>query len=270
MERNRGLRLVALLTVRNEELYLPRCLEHLYQQGIETCIVDNESTDDTLRIANSFVGRGIIRMESQPYRGFFDLTEQLYVKEQLAAEIEADWFMHCDADEIREAPEPRLNLREAIEVVDSKGYNAVNFDEFVFLPTSETEAFEGTDYVETMRYYYFFQPEPLRQVKAWRASHKKINLTGTGGHRVDFSDRRVYPKNFILRHYIGLSKEHIIRKYFMERIYSEYEVQEKGWHGSRATFSPHRLTLPNRGLLKCLDSDGWDKSQPWKTHTFLG
>jgi hypothetical protein len=73
-----------------------------------------------------------------------------------------------DADEIREAPPPYSTLREGLEGADREGFNAVNFDEFVFLPTSEEESFEGTDYVASMEYYYFFEPRPLRQVKAWK------------------------------------------------------------------------------------------------------
>jgi hypothetical protein len=96
---------------------------------------------------------------------FFDLRAVLRAKEKLAREINADWFIHHDADEIREAPAPYKTLREAICAVDREGYNAINFDEFVFVPTSDNDSFEGTDYPKTMRYYYFFEPCPLRQIK---------------------------------------------------------------------------------------------------------
>lgn len=70
-------RIVALLAVRNEALYLARCLEHLYAQGIETCVIDDGSTDDSLKIAKSFIGRGVFRVESRPYNGFYDWTDLL-------------------------------------------------------------------------------------------------------------------------------------------------------------------------------------------------
>lgn len=50
----RKFRIVALLAIRNEALYLEKCLDHLYQQGIEVCIIDNGSTDNSLEIAKSF------------------------------------------------------------------------------------------------------------------------------------------------------------------------------------------------------------------------
>src|SRR5215468_9856188 len=144
------MRIVALLAVRNEERYLKRCLEHYRQQGIETCLIDNGSTDRTLQIAEGFLNRGVIRIEHLPFSGVFELETQLRCKERLAAEIAADWFIHCDADEIREAPRHYKTLREGIEVVDRQGYNAIDFDEFVFLPTADDESFEGRDYVEAM------------------------------------------------------------------------------------------------------------------------
>src|SRR4029077_14897095 len=148
------MRIVALLAVRNEELYLERCLEHHFRQEIETCVIDNGSTDRTTEIARSFLDRGVIRIEQLPFSGVFELETQLRCKERLAAEIGADWFIHCDADEIRQAPKPYATLREGIEAVDRQGYNAIDFDEFVFLPTADYESFEGCDYIEAMRYYY--------------------------------------------------------------------------------------------------------------------
>ncbi|MCT7967819.1 glycosyltransferase family 2 protein [Laspinema sp. D1] len=100
------MRVVALLTVRNEERYLGRCLEHLYSQGIEICLIDNGSTDKTLDIAQSFLGRGVFRIEHFPFKGCFELEKILLNEEKLAVEIDADWFIHHDADEIREAPSP--------------------------------------------------------------------------------------------------------------------------------------------------------------------
>jgi lipopolysaccharide transport system ATP-binding protein len=264
-----GLRIVALLAVRNEGLYLARCLEHLYLQGIETCVIDNQSTDDTVEIARSFMGRGVFQIETRPFNGYYDWTDLLSTKQKLASEIVADWFMHYDADEIREAPAPYRTLKEGIEAADLAGYNAINFDEFVFLPTSDTEAYEGTDYVEAMRYYYFFEPSKMRQIKAWKKTSKISGLVESGGHGVDFEGRRIFPVNFIMRHYIALSAAHVVSKYTKERIYARQEIDDRGWHGPRATFTPDKLKLPERQLLKCVDSGIWDTSQPWKAHTFL-
>lgn len=263
------MRVVALLAVRNEALCLERCLAHLHAQGVETCVIDNESTDATQAIARSFLGRGVFRIDHLPYKGFFDLVEQLQCKERLAREIDADWFLHVDADEIREAPTRWRTLAEAIGAVDAQGCNAINFDEFVFLPTSDSDAFEGTDYVERMRYYYFFEPDALRRINAWKRQAQPVELTSSGGHRVQFEGRRIFPENFILRHYIVLSRGHAIAKYGRDRVYSSAEIDERGWHGARPRFDPGMLKFPDKALLKRVDRGLWDKSDPWRTHSFM-
>ena len=73
--------IVALLGIRNEALYLEKCLDHLYQQGISTCIIDNNSTDNSLDIAKSFTNRGVIQIETLQFDGYFDLFKILKYKE---------------------------------------------------------------------------------------------------------------------------------------------------------------------------------------------
>ncbi|RLC48319.1 MAG: glycosyltransferase family 2 protein, partial [Candidatus Cloacimonadota bacterium] len=63
------MRVVALLTVRNEERYMKRCLEYLYNEGIEVCVIDNGSTDKTLEIAESFRDKNVFRIEHYPFNG---------------------------------------------------------------------------------------------------------------------------------------------------------------------------------------------------------
>ncbi len=41
------MRVVALLGIRNEERYLERCIRHLVGQGVEVCVIDNDSIDRT-------------------------------------------------------------------------------------------------------------------------------------------------------------------------------------------------------------------------------
>ncbi|MDD3813708.1 MAG: ATP-binding cassette domain-containing protein [Desulfocapsaceae bacterium] len=264
-------RVVALLAIRNEALYLPRCLEHLHQQGIETCVIDNDSCDESLAIAKQYLGRGVFRIERQPYTGYFDLVEQLRIKEQLAAEIEADWFIHHDADEIREPPPGFSTLLAALIMVDQAGYNAVNFDEFVFLPVeNDCEDSEPSDFVARFRDYYFFSPQPLHRVNAWKKQSSPVDLVSMAGHQVVFPKRNLYPEAFILRHYLALSRKHLLKKYGQERIYSPKEVEERQWHGARARFDPSKVRLPRRQELKNFDNDGWDRSNPFTTHPFFG
>jgi len=266
----KSLRVVALMTVRNEELYLERCLEHLYQQGIETCLIDNGSTDRTLEIAHNFLNRGVCRIEILPFNGIFELTKILKNEERLATEIEADWFIHHDADEIRQAPLPYQTLLEGIGDADRQGYNAINFDEFVFLPTSHDSDFTRKDYEKKMIYYYFFEPNPFHPLNAWKKM-PNINLSNNAGHRVEFTERNIFPVSFILRHYIVLSRSHAIAKYG-NRNHAIAELK-KGWMIERELFSPDKLNFPELNRLKKLEEGGighWDRSDPWRKHEFFG
>lgn len=264
------MRVVALLTIRNEELYLRRCLEHLDSQGVETCLIDNDSTDSSAAIAKEFRGRGVFRMERFPYTGSFELRKILQFEEKLASEIAADWFIHHDADEIRQAPVPGMTLRDGLEDADRRGYNAVDFDEFVFLPTSDEQDFEGRDFVAEMRHYYYHSPRQAFRINAWKNLGVPVNLSDSGGHRVVFSGRSVLPEKFVMRHYIALSRRHAIAKYG-GRIYSMEEVKRYRWHGGRHDFAPDRLRFPPVSRLKTVSADGfWDRSDPWHRHEFLG
>lgn len=262
------MRVVALLAVRNEENYLERCLMHLYEQGVETCLIDNGSTDRTLEIARNYLHRGVYRVEHIPFTGIFEWPKILKYKCRLAQETNADWFIHHDADEIREVPKSFANLVEGIKDADEKGYNAINSDELVFMPTSAEDAYEEKDYVKEMKYYYYFRPNVLHRVNIWKNTGGNADLASSGGHSVKFENRQIYPHNFILRHYILLSKRHAMEKYG-KRNYDPEELA-RGLNVKRAGFNPKNIKFPNKKDLKRVSDNGeWDLSDPWTGHFFL-
>lgn len=136
------MRVVALIATYNERRFIEPCLRHLGEQGIDAYLIDNCSTDDTVAIAEHRLGRGLIGIESFP-RGegdIYDWRSLLTRKEELARELDADWFIHLDPDEIRLPPSSTQTLVQAIEAADSEGFNAVNFVEFTFVPTRDDPA----------------------------------------------------------------------------------------------------------------------------------
>ena len=255
--------IVALMTVRNEIRYLDRCLSHLHKEGVDVCVIDNDSSDGTQRLARDWLGRGVIRVEHLTFNGYFDLTAILRNEERLAKEIPADWFLHHDADEIRESPEGFGRLAEALCRVDREGCDSVDFNEFIFVP-ADGETHESGNYVETMRRYYFFEPSKLRRVNAWKKTGQAVDLVSSGGHQVRFGGQKIYPVPFVLRHYPVLSRRHLIEKY--SRPYSPDEL-EKGWHHP---LNGPLVRWPEADRLKVLGLDGrWDKSDPWRRHPYF-
>jgi glycosyltransferase involved in cell wall biosynthesis len=262
------MKIVAIMTIRNEEAYLPIALQHLFEQGILVYLVDNDSTDNSLAIAKTFENKNVVCIDRIPYSGEYELEKQLIHKEKITQEIDADWFIHHDADEIIEAPSEYSTLSDGIKAVDTLGFNAINFDEFVFLPTSDEESHAGRDYIKEMRFYYFFEPIRMRLIRAWKNYKQPIDLRSAGGHQVMFTGRRIFTSNFILRHYIALSKKLLISKYG-KRKYSNYEVNTLGWHRKRARFNSTNVNFFDDDNLCLLNDFSWNKSKPVKSHPFF-
>jgi glycosyltransferase involved in cell wall biosynthesis len=265
LESLKQMRIIALLAAYNEERFIGACLENLTRQGCEVVLIDNSSTDATVEIARPYLGRGLIDIVEFPRHGVYTWGPILRFKEELAERLDADWFMHVDADEIRVPPSGEQTLASALASVDGQGYNAVNFMEFCFIPTREEPDHDHPDFQTTMRSYYSFLPWNLHRVNTWKRQPDRVDLATSGGHTVSFPGLRLYPERFPMRHYLFLSVPHAVEKYTGRR----YDPQEVagGWHGWRANVQPEMLELPSRRDLRVYASDAeLDPSSPRTTH----
>jgi glycosyltransferase involved in cell wall biosynthesis len=255
-------RVIAIIAAYNEERFIAGCLEHLFRQGVLVYLIDNCSNDETATIARRYLGRGLIDIESFPRTsGRYDWRALLLRKEELAATLEADWFMHVDADEVRLAPRAGQTLAEAFAEVDAQGYNAVNFLEFTFIPTREEPDHDHPEFQRTMRRYYPFLPWSPHRLNAWRRQPARVELAWYGGHRVRFPGLRVADTFFPMRHYLFLSVAHFLAKY-AGRVYDPAEVK-RGWHGWRNRLKPDLIKLPSQDELRLYTSDHeLDSSNP--------
>ena len=262
------MRVLAILATYNEERFIGGCLEHLFSQGVEAYLIDNQSTDDTVAIAARYLGAGLRGIEQFPRDGVYRWRRILRRKAALASELPADWFLHLDADEVPLAPRSGQTLAEGLAEADSKGYNVVEFSEFTFVPTREVPDHDHPDFRRTMRWYYPFAPTELHLVRAWKRQAETVDLATTGGHVVRFPGWHLYPKRFRLRHYIFLSREQAVRKY-VGKVYDPEELRD-GWHGWRATLVADAVRLPSKCQLRTafVDED-LDASSPRTTHCLL-
>jgi glycosyltransferase involved in cell wall biosynthesis len=257
-------RVVAIIATYNEERFIGACLEHLFANDVEAYLCDNESTDRTVEIATSYLGRGLLGIEALPRDGTYRWQQILARKEQLAAQLTARWVLHLDADEIPQSPCPGQKLAEAFAEADAAGYNAVEFRELTFVATREASDHDHPEFRRTMRWYYAFAPRRLHLVRAWRRQ-PSVDLVSTGGHRASFRHRRISPQALFLRHYLILSREHMLRKYVLRR-YDAGEVR-KGWHGWRARLTADKIRLPSQAELRFTATDAdLDTSSPRRRH----
>lgn len=263
------MRVIAIIAAHNEERFIGGCLEHLISQGVEAYLIDDGSTDGTVDIAKRYEGHGLVGLETLQRDGVFRLRRILERKEELAATLPADWFLHHDADEIRVPPRSDMTLAEALGEVDHRGHNAVNFIEFTFVPTRESPDHDHPAFRETMRWYYPFAPRHPHRINAWKRGRRRVRLVPSAGHLVRFRGLSLYPVSFPMKHYLFLSAEHALRKY-VERVYDPKAVAA-GWHGWRADIKPEEIVLPSQAdLREYIDDDQLDFRDAWRRHWLFG
>jgi chemotaxis protein histidine kinase CheA len=250
-------RVVALIAAFNEEDIIGAVLEHLARQGVHAFLIDHGSTDATVEEARRFESRNLLGIERFPEESGFPASDAsvfhweslLKRKEQLALELDADWFIHHDADELRESPWPGLRLCDALHLVQSAGYNAVDFKVLNFVPTRDGFA-RGDDPTQFFTWFQWGKEYDVEQVKCWRASGP-VDLATTGGHDARFPTRRIFPVRFPLRHYPIRSQAQGEKKVLSDRqprfLASE---RAKGWHVQYDGFKPgSRFIQSPDGLL---------------------
>lgn len=263
-------RVIALLSAYNERRFIAQCLEHLIEHKVEAYLIDNGSTDNTAEIAERYIGRGLLNIESIPrHDNTYSWQPILERKEQLARTLDADWFINLDPDEIRLPPGKGQSLVDAFGEVEARGFNAVNFQEFTFIPTREHPDHDHDDYMKTMRYYYPFAPSssPTR-VNAWRRPQTgDVRFAFSGGHAIERADLKIYPRNFVMKHYMFLSVGHAIEKY-VDKIFDPKEL-DRGWHRQRAQLRAASIRLPPERLLRRDDGAELVAVQPRSRHFLL-
>jgi glycosyltransferase involved in cell wall biosynthesis len=263
------LRIAAFIAVRNGADYLRRTLPHLARNGISAVVIDNQSSDGLRDIVNEYNQSGAtITLAELPFHGRFDLSRQLEAKAGLIDASNADWVIHLDVDEMPHSCQEGESLAQAIARADAAGYNAINFEEFVFLPVGLPAAATAPRQHSyfSFSHYYFYEPLKQRLMRAWRRDCGFSNVR-QGGHRLTGKDLRLSPENQVLRHYPFLSQEHAYEKY-RQRRYSEDELA-RGWHGNRIDVSRLQFSFPparELQVLRRVDQHGLDRSRPRMKH----
>lgn len=231
---NSEFRAVALISAYNEEDIIIPCLQYLIKQGLEVYLIDNWSTDSTVELASELLGKGLLAIEKFPRGGppkhyvWKDILSRI---EQLTEEIEADWFVFQDVDEIITPPWPELSLRDAILKVDREGFNCIDHTVAMFHPVDNDFA-AGGDFQTYFNYFEFAdRPGQFVRIKAWKKLGRRVSLTGSGGHEIRFHGRRPYPFRFLQKHYPVRSQAHGEKKILRERK-PRWHPQERrsGWH----------------------------------------
>jgi len=248
-------RVVALVAAYNEADIVEPVLEHLAANGVWSYLIDDGSTDATVARARRWLGRGLLGIERFERRGDGRTAWRALLarKQELARELGADWYVHHDADELRETPWPGMTLREAIRWVDRVGCNAIDFRVLNFAPVDDAYR-AGADPREHFRRWEEPADYDRMQRKCWKAGAPDLELA-EGGHDVRFAGRRLFPLRFLLRHYPIRGQAHGLRKVLQERKgrFADDELAY-GWHRQYDHVArPDHLFLRNPAALRPFD-----------------
>jgi hypothetical protein len=206
--------ITALLSTHNDENIIGQAVEHLIAQGIRVHLVDEGSTDETIREAERFATNDWLTIESAPAPTTDDEPRArhrvLRRQEELAGELTSTWFIHQDADEFRESAWTHLSLADGIRLVDGLDYNAIDFAILNF-PQTHDGFRRGDDVRESFPFCQAAPSIDTLQVTCWKRQPAPVHFASSGGHDVVFPNRRVFPLRFLGRRYQTRSQAHGVR-----------------------------------------------------------
>jgi glycosyltransferase involved in cell wall biosynthesis len=227
-------RALAVVPVYNEADIIEGTVRYLLDQGLDVHVIDNWSDDGTAEILAGLANQGLATVERYPDDGpayGYDWTGLLSAIERCTADRRADWFVYQDADERRSAPWPGITLRDALWTVQRRGFNAVGHAVVEFHPVDDS--FEpGVDLESSFSYY-----SPTRigadsvQITSWQATSAPVDLCSLAGHEALFPNRRLFPYQFLLKHYPIRSQRHGEQKVLRDRRPRYLDAERRrGWH----------------------------------------
>ncbi len=226
---------LAILSCYNEQDVLEEVIEHWISEGCCLHVLDNWSTDQTwplLLVAAERYG-DLITIERfpscEPASGSWE--DILRRKEEIAEGHRGRWIIHTDADEIRRSPFLSFKLADAFAMVETAGWNRVDFTVLNHRPVDDRPIGPGGLVVGLPFFEFGTKPGHFVQKKAWIQGNARVNLAGSGGHLAEFDGAHDCPYRFVLHHYPLRSPEHARRKINHERA-GRWSTDEtaRGWH----------------------------------------
>jgi MoaA/NifB/PqqE/SkfB family radical SAM enzyme/glycosyltransferase involved in cell wall biosynthesis len=216
-------RACGLLFCFNEEHILAETLAHYLAEGIDLVVFDNESTDSSREIVESFrqspqrfsgrvLGVETVATDGYEWRSIL-ATACAYMHANLSS---YDWILLIDADAFYRAPVASMSLTELMEAVDAHGFNVIDGDLYEFFPTEKDDP-AIPSHRERLRYCAHGREQAeVPQHKMFRY-HPSVEFAADLGHTCYRDHARLAPVRFLYHHYPWVSYDHGIKKVFNER-----------------------------------------------------
>ncbi len=196
------MKLVAILRVKNEILYIRKCLERLSELVDEIIVLDNGSTDGTLDVYRDF--RKLIQLLHT--EGFDEGRDKIMLLEA-AKKRDPDWILWLDGDEIFESS----LTREILNNYMKSKYNRVFFRMCHFWLSEKYYRIDGK--------YFLYTLHPLKSM--W----KNVDVAYFREKNIHSGDIFGVPKPYYvspyrIKHYGYADEEKMKKKY---RLYNEID-----------------------------------------------
>jgi len=237
------MKIVAMIPVYNEEDIISEVIDYLLSQEIKPVVLDNGSTDNSYEILKKFSERGVITLGQFKSR-IFDFYQIFRVLYDMVLTQSPDWVVLQGADEFLESGMKNMKLNDSISVVDSNGYNLIQFNRFDFFLTDNDN--ESAKSIKQKLPYYSCQGDFL--YRSWKCM-PGIDIA-YGGHYPIFPyghKYKIYPRKFVLRHYIFRSKEQAEKKMVERMKRTNYNPRTK------TGFNPHYNKVLGKEFLSEID-----------------
>jgi len=251
------MKIIGMLPTYNDEDIIEEVIQHLISQEIPLVVLDNGSTDDTYKICEKYVDKGILKLEqfkSESYH-WDTILRMLY---DMALLQSPDWVIRSDSDEFLESGIKGVTLKETITQADKENYNLIQFDWFDFYMTDD-DVQTAKSIKEKFPYYTFVGDFNYRTWKVFPG----IRIGDASGHYPIFPYGKKYkisPRKNILRHYPLRSKQHTIRKMKERTRGKTINEEESGTDAHiRSVLKQDFSQGINHKLLSKYEEDGkWD------------
>lgn len=243
----------AVLMGYNESRHVRSLLSFYAEAGLDVIYLDDGSSDETVDLVMDHLGGPVVAVYASERSDDFSMVRVLEAKEAVMRQLPHRWAMHSDMDEYRLGVGGG-SLMEASMVAERMGANALNFQEYTFIPVAEDPDHDHERYRATMRWYYPFSPRPRHRMNAFIPSElPDFDLVSEAGHRVRSAYLQPYPVDLVMEHYPFLSLDHFIESY-VGRVFGIDDL-DRGWHGNRRELGVPELPPADR--LRDLRIDGY-------------
>lgn len=261
-------KVLAIIHCYNENDIIENTIEYLLEQDVDVYILDNWSNDGTYESAFEMKTRypDRIYLKRFPESGkseYYEWYNQLAETERISKELNYNWYIHYDADEMRIGPWSELNLRQTIYKIDSCGYNEVENTVIDFKLTGE----ENDIFMKDTYFDFGHRVAHFEQAKSWKKC-EDLDLKSSGGHEARIENPKVFPLKILNRHYPMRSVEQAKRKINIDRLPRfEKERRIRGWHGHYSKIQDDKDILHNSAELIKWDCNTFNQ---YYVQLFLG